>query len=103
MAAMEELTGMTGNFSAFCCAMRTFHWPDFKQQNELVLQELANSTLDYEVMDAYDIGMLRPDQHTGTKNGGADCIHICEPGKLATYTQILQHIIKRRTQRNVLG
>jgi hypothetical protein len=96
IAEMEDLIGMTGNYSSHSNAMRTFHWDDCSRQNKLVLAEFANSTLDYDVMDAYEIGILRRDQHVGLDGGGVDCLHNCEPGKLIVYNQLLLHFMKRR-------
>ena len=47
------------------------YWHKFSAQNELVLNALRKSNLTYEVMDAYDLNILRPDMHLGKH----DCLH----------------------------
>jgi hypothetical protein len=48
-----------------------FKWNAFKEQNELIMSILAESNLTYEIMDGYNVNILRPDAH---KNKG-DCLH----------------------------
>ena len=55
-----------------------------KHQNQLMLDAFSKSGLTYQVIDAYDINILRPDQHT-------DCLHSCYPGKMDVYSQLLLH------------
>eukprot|EP00980_Cylindrotheca_fusiformis_P023898 scaffold11151_cov95-Cylindrotheca_fusiformis.AAC.1 len=58
---------------------KNYHWPEFKHQNELVLNKLENKTnLDYQVIDAYYSNILRPDQHARpalSETGTSDCLH----------------------------
>ncbi|CAJ1967190.1 unnamed protein product [Cylindrotheca closterium] len=79
-----------------------WRWEEFKHQNELALQLLDNSSVtDYDVIDAYPINMLRPDQHARpyeTPGKGVDCLHSCRPGKMDVYNRLLQHfLIQRRS------
>ena len=68
-------------------------WPLFQHQNELVENALAMSGIDYEMLDAYHINILRPDGHRLNFN---DCLHNCLTSKLDVYSQILLHILQRR-------
>jgi len=92
---MEDIIGMYGNSSHWSHGMRAFHWGDFKRQNNMVLEMLSKTNLTIDVMDAYEVMMLRPDGHV---NDGADCMHNCEPGKLIVYDQWLMHLMKVRRE-----
>jgi len=59
-----------------------------KHQNELVLLAL-NCSLDFDLLHAYEINLLRPDDHY--KKG--DCLHSCLPEKVAVYNQVLLHLM----------
>ena len=48
-----------------------FHWDQFKEQNELVLEAFQRTNLSYKVMDSYHVNILRPDLHRGKD----DCLH----------------------------
>jgi hypothetical protein len=78
-----------------------YHWQDFNHQNKLVLDLLqtysATTGLQYEVIDAYEINILRPDRHRWHQN---DCLHSCYPGKMDVYNQLLLHYLlaSRSTQ-----
>ena len=71
-----------------------YRWQDFKHQNQLVLdlfqQFSATTGLQYEVIDAYEINILRPDRHRWHQN---DCLHSCYPGKMDVYNQLLLHFL----------
>lgn len=76
-----------------------FHWYDYQPQNELVLKELEQAELDYQVIDAYYLNMLRPDEHRAHQG---DCLHNCYPGKMDVYSQLmLQYLLMERTQEDV--
>ena len=49
-----------------------YHWTGFREQN-LIAEEifLLSSGLDYEIIDGYEIGITRPDNHVSSK----DCLH----------------------------
>lgn len=72
-----------------------FHWQDFQRQNKLVLQLFQEFSLDtgltYEVLDAYELNVLRPDGHRWHQN---DCLHNCYPGKMDVYNQLLLHFLQ---------
>jgi len=70
------------------------HWADFGHQNEIVLEIFRASGIDFVVMDAYRINILRPDGHVG----GNDCLHSCLGSKTDVYSQLLLHIIKLHKQ-----
>jgi len=92
----EEMEANVADMSFYKGGTRTsvpargFHWWDFQHQNELMIQAFSESGLAYEVMDAYDINILRPDKHRGS-----DCLHSCYPGKMEVYNQLTLHILKR--------
>jgi hypothetical protein len=64
-------------------------WWRFKFQNELALTALLDSSLQFQVLDAYDINILRPDLHRGK-----DCLHSCFPGKMDVCNRMLLHYMK---------
>jgi hypothetical protein len=68
---------------------RLFYWWRYKFQNELAVSALRESSLSFQVLDAYDINILRPDRHRGL-----DCLHSCYPGKMDVYNQMLLHYLK---------
>jgi hypothetical protein len=70
-----------------------YHWYDYQHQNELVIKELDRSGLDYTVLDAYKLNVLRPDEHRSHQN---DCLHNCYPGKMDVYNQLLLHFLRQR-------
>jgi hypothetical protein len=70
-----------------------YHWYDYQHQNELVLRELERSGLDYTVLDAYHLNVLRPDEHRSHQE---DCLHNCYPGKMDVYNQLLLHYLRQR-------
>lgn len=98
LTEMEDRIGMYGNNSLWSHAMKTFHWGDFKRQNHLVLDAFRKTNLTYDVIDGYEILMLRPDAHVGLN---ADCMHNCEPGKLIVYNQLLMHFMMIRRDKLV--
>jgi hypothetical protein len=69
-----------------------YHYRDFNHQNKLIIDALATSGLDYQVIDAYKPNILRPDQHRIPK-GNKDCLHSCYPGKMDLYNQLMLHIL----------
>lgn len=78
-----------------------YHWQDFKYQNQLVLdlfQQFSTTTgLQYEIIDAYELNMLRPDRHRWHQN---DCLHNCYPGKMDVYNQLLLHFLTATRSNN---
>jgi hypothetical protein len=102
-----------------------FHWQDFPRQNQLVLKELSRSMsissssslvpsttdddndnatlslspLSVTIIDAYELNMLRPDEHRAHQT---DCLHNCYPGKMDVYNQLLlHHLTMQRTAEDV--
>jgi hypothetical protein len=71
---------------------KKFHFWDFNHQNKLILDALATSGLDYQVIDAYKPNIMRPDQHRVPMES-RDCLHSCYPGKMDLYNQLMLHIL----------
>ena len=62
-------------------------------------QDLSRHNNTFDIIDAYDINILRPDEHRAHQG---DCLHNCYPGKMDVYNQLLLHFLKmRRTERDV--
>mmetsp|Transcript_62987 Transcript_62987/g.71320 ORF Transcript_62987/g.71320 Transcript_62987/m.71320 type:complete len:92 (+) Transcript_62987:3-278(+) len=76
---------------------KKYYWWDVKRQNEqFLLDAFATSTLSpYDIIDGYDLNVLRPDRHQSEK----DCLHYCLPGPPDVLNQILLHILRRRRRR----
>ena len=56
---MEEMV------SKNICVHPKYRWTGIKRQNELALNELQkwSNRIDYQVIDAYHVNTLRPDEH----------------------------------------
>ena len=52
-------------------AIKGYNWEKFKDQNAIAVKMLIDAGLDFDVMDAYKVNILRPDGHAGPK----DCLH----------------------------
>jgi hypothetical protein len=68
-----------------------YQWETFRHENELFLQKLELSELAYEIIDGYEIGIRRPDDH---KQQASDCLHNCNPGVPDAYNRILLHYLR---------
>lgn len=89
LADMEELVE---DKSRYDNATIDFHWYDFQHQTQLILQEFFAANLtSFQVLDAYHLNMLRPDEHRAHQG---DCLHSCFPGKMDVYNQLLLHFIR---------
>jgi hypothetical protein len=106
--SVTEIENMVANLSLYTNKGRTegrgpgaggYHWWDFKHQNAIALKMMNESlTIPYEILPAYDINILRPDEHKAwNKFRNADCMHSC-PGssKLTVLNQILFQLMKIR-------
>lgn len=71
---------------------RGYGWHEFQRQNLLIEQVLHDSMVHYEMLDAYDVNILRPDSH---RDPGNDCLHNCLGSKLDVYAQLLLHLLRR--------
>lgn len=71
---------------------RQFNWNSFHRQNLLIEEAFSRAAVDYEMLDAYHINILRPDEH----REAGDCLHSCLGSKLDVYAQVLMHILRRR-------
>ena len=70
-----------------------YNWPLFRHQNKLIEDALSNSNIEFEMLDAYHLNVLRPDGH---RIAFDDCLHSCLNSNLDVYAQILLHILQRR-------
>ena len=48
-----------------------YHWSSFREQNLIAEELLERSGLDYVIIDGYEIGITRPDNHKSE----TDCLH----------------------------
>ena len=87
------------NLTLYTPLQLTYNWHHFRRQNELALQELQRSTLQYQVLDAYHLNLLRPDGH---RIRDEDCLHSCYPGKMDVYNTLLLHFLRmERSEQDV--
>ena len=118
---MESLIADPLNYNSHTI---NYHWQDYQHQNELVLKMLSDhygtnsgsysisrnssysnstSSIEYDIMDAYYLNVLRPDEHRAHQK---DCLHNCYPGKMDVYNRLLLHYVRMRrskydTQRQI--
>ena len=93
---VNDLTAMEARIadqSLYTERQLRYHWDDFQRQNLLILNELEASGLDFTVLDAYSLNVLRPDEHRAHQS---DCLHNCYPGKMDVYSQLLLHYLRQR-------
>jgi hypothetical protein len=98
LAEMETWIGNRSNYNEHTIK---YHWYDYQHQNNLALDILRQGLGDdsFEVLDAYYLNVLRPDEHRAQKG---DCLHNCYPGKMDVYNQLLLHYLRvQRTQGDV--
>jgi hypothetical protein len=99
-----------------------YHWYDYQHQNELALHAIEQHVAEtitttatsssssssssqhqqqhyvqFDIIDAYHINLLRPDEHRWQHNQ-SDCLHSCYPGKMDLYNQLLLHYLSKRQQ-----
>lgn len=100
LAEMEALVQNRSLYPALGRKGHTFNWWEFQHQNQMVVSLLKESGIQFDILPAYEINMLRPDAHHGTfKKGVIDCMHSCEPSsKGAVYNQILLHLQVMQSQ-----
>ena len=67
-----------------------YHWWNVKGQNEFQEPYYEASKLNYDVLDGYDINLLRPDRHQSS----LDCLHYCLPGPPDVLNQLLLHTLQ---------
>ena len=96
---LEEMEARVQDRSLYNNATWRFRWQNFKRQNELVVDLWKNTTSasNVQIMDAYEINILRPDAHLGQYNK-KDCLHSCHPGKVDVYNTLLLHYLKAQQQ-----
>lgn len=92
---LEEMEALIRDPSNYNNHTINYHWQDYQHQNELVLDMLKGTSgiADYDVLDAYYLNVLRPDEHRAHQN---DCLHNCYPGKMDVYNRLLLHYLKMR-------
>jgi hypothetical protein len=97
--SLAEMEARVAEMSNYDNHTINYHWYDYQHQNLLVLKELQASELPYQIIDAYPINMLRPDEH---RSHQGDCLHNCYPGKQDVYNQLLLHFLRmERTTQDV--
>lgn len=98
---LEAMEAWIGNHSNYDNHTINYHWYDYQHQNNLALDILREGLGEdgFEVLDAYYLNVLRPDEHR-THQG--DCLHNCYPGKMDVYNQLLLHFLRaQRTKKDV--
>jgi hypothetical protein len=91
---LEAMEASIANLSHYNNHTILYHWYDYQHQNELVLDILKrNLGDDFDVLDAYHLNVLRPDEHRAHQG---DCLHNCYPGKMDVYSQLMLHFLKMR-------
>lgn len=100
MANLVANRSLYNFFTAGGQTAESYHWWEFQHQNQLVLEMLlsSNSSSRFEVMDAYDLLLLRPDLHRGKMPQFYDCLHHCHPGPHDVYTRLLYHYLHMTAQ-----
>lgn len=89
---ISQMESLIENLNNYNSTTKKYRWYEFRAQNNAVLDMLSSLGMAYEIIDAYDINILRPDLHR--KHQG-DCLHNCYPGKMDVYSQLLLHYLKR--------
>lgn len=95
--SLEEMEAHVSNPLTETERERGFHWDEFGNQNELMLDLIRKHLSDlgrissYSVMDAYHTLGLRIDLHRAAVNN--DCLHSCYPGKMDFMNQLLLHTL----------
>ena len=97
----EELlvNGTSGARSKLHPHMDLYHWTGFREQNLIAEELFETSGLDYEIVDGYEIGITRPDNHVNSK----DCLH--HPGEAldvpdAWNTVLLHYLLDREGKKH---
>lgn len=90
LAAMEAWINNRSNYDDDTIK---YHWYDYQHQNNMILDALREGLGDdgFEVLDAYYLNVLRPDEHRAHQG---DCLHNCYPGKMDVYNQLLLHYLR---------
>ena len=83
-----------------------FQWDKFKENNQMMLKKLESGLgkNNYDIIDAYDIAIRRPDQHLNPHYANEDCLHNCRTLFVPyVLTLILQHYLcTTRTKEDML-
>ena len=70
--------------------IKNYKWDKFKDQNEIAMQLLNESQLDYNVLDAYELGIQRPELHVSDK----DCLHSYDLAVSDAINTVLLHYLE---------
>lgn len=89
-AAMEAWIGNRSNYNNDEKFVK-YGWHDFGRQNQLVEQAWNKANYPVTILDAYDLNILRPDDHRTHQD---DCLHNCYPGKMDVYSQLMLHYVR---------
>jgi hypothetical protein len=98
--AMEAMISDRSNYNN-----RTikYQWYNYQHQNEMVVDMLTTNPsflqqdkgtsppFFLEIIDAYYLNILRPDEHRAHQE---DCLHSCYPGPPDVYSQLLLHFLQ---------
>lgn len=88
--AMEEWIANRSNYDDHTLQ---YHWYDYQRQNVMVEKFLlSKANFPVTILDAYDINILRPDEHRAHQG---DCLHNCYPGKMDVYNQLMLHYVRK--------
>lgn len=99
---LAEMEAWIANRSNYNNHTINYHWYDYQHQNNLILETLRQDLGPdaFEVIDAYYLNILRPDEHRAHQG---DCLHNCYPGKMDVYSQLMLHFLrKQRTEEDVV-
>lgn len=77
-----------------------YSWERFQHQNKIAYMMLRSSTLSYDVVPGYEIGIQRPD----TRVSENDCLHSSNPAIADMENTVLLHYLRSsRTVEDVVG
>ena len=83
------LAGTSGAVARLHPHMDKYHWAGFREQNVIAEELLERAGLESNIIDGYEIGITRPDNHIDEK----DCLHhpSKEPDVPDAYNIVLLH------------
>lgn len=98
--SISEMENLINDVRLYNNVSMEYHWYDFKHQNQLVEHVLNEAKLQLDVIDAYHINILRPDEHRVHQG---DCLHNCYPGKMDVYNRLLLHFLYMHASWEAVG
>ncbi|KAL7531311.1 hypothetical protein ACHAWF_003715 [Thalassiosira exigua] len=75
-----------------------YNWENFRHQNDLALEILESSPLDFDVLDGYEMGITRPD----TRVSETDCLHSRDPAAGHAENTAMLHYLRNKMKREDL-